>query len=130
MKLSDDACMSAQLGFERVRKNELDEGKLTRWFWRNLQQHPSVRAGCFEWFRFAKLAITIVPGSVEAERAFSALSFIKNSLRNRLGQEHMNACMLAFTQQSFTTSTFPYREALDAWYSDKQWRKVDGNAKE
>ncbi len=82
------------------------------------------------WFQFAKLAMTIVPGSVEAERAFSTLSYIKHKLRNRLGQEHTNVCMLAYTQRWFTTSTFPCKEALDAWYADKQWRKVDASAKE
>ncbi len=67
-----------------------------------------------EWFRLGKLAMTIVTGSVEAVRAFSALAFVKNRQRNRLWQEHMSACVLAFTQRWFELGTFPFAEALHA----------------
>ena len=38
-------------------------------------------ANLSEWAVLAELALVMVPGSVEAERMFSTLSFLKNKLR-------------------------------------------------
>ena len=56
-----------------------------------------------EWIRLGKLALTVVPGSVEAECLFSDMSFIKTSLPN---------------QPWYTVSgpnAWPYKEIVARW---------------
>ena len=48
-----------------------------------------------EYFKVAEIAIATVLGSVEDERTFSMLSFMKSKLRNRLGG-HMDTCVKLF----------------------------------
>ena len=71
-----------------------------------------------EWIRLRKMALTVVPGSVEAERLFSDMSFIKNSLRNRLQQEHLSGALCCYNQPWYTVSgpnAWPYREIVSRW---------------
>jgi hypothetical protein len=47
----------------------------------------------------------MVSGSVSDKRAFSAMNFIKNDLRNRL-DTNLEACLHVYMQDLFTTATF------------------------
>jgi hypothetical protein len=60
--------------------------------------------------------MTIVPGSVEDERMFSALNFLRNARRNRLQPTHLTACARLFSDLLFSQSTFPFEEAIGVWY--------------
>ena len=60
--------------------------------------------------------IVMVGGSVENERVFSTMAFIKNKLRNRL-DKNLNACVRAATQVLFDVDSFPYKKTLDAWHA-------------
>ena len=64
----------------------------------------------------AELALVMVPGSVEAERMFSTMTFIKDNdnLRNRL-TTHLSPCACIYSQHTYTLSNFPYAEAIMAW---------------
>ena len=55
----------------------------------------------------AELALVMVPGSVEDERLFSAMNFIKNVLRNKLKNPHLTAAVRLFFSRQFTVKTFP-----------------------
>ncbi|KAG2486398.1 hypothetical protein HYH03_014975 [Edaphochlamys debaryana] len=63
-------------------------------FWQSMTQSRWVADGCSEYVRLAKLVATIVPGSVEAERLFSTMSYIKDSQRNKLQQRHLALAMV------------------------------------
>ena len=67
-----------------------------------------------EWAAAAELVIVMVPGSVEEERLFSVMNFIKDYTRNRLSL-HLEAAVRLFSQQQYTTVTFPYVRAYHAW---------------
>ena len=71
-------------------------------------------ANLSEWAVLAELALVMVPGSVEAERMFSTLSFLKNKLRNRL-TTHLSPCARIYNQSSYTLADFPFHEAIKAW---------------
>jgi hypothetical protein len=60
------------------------------------------------------MALTLVLGSVEDERAFSTVSFVKGKLRNKL-VEHLPLCVKMFTQKFYTLRSFPYQEVVDIW---------------
>jgi hypothetical protein len=64
------------------------------------------------------MALTLVLGSVEDERAFSTVSFVKGKLRNKL-VEHLPLCIKMFTQKFYTLRSFPYQEAADIWKVQK-----------
>ncbi len=68
-----------------------------------------------EYAILAQLAIAMPIGSVENERVFSTMNYIKSSVRNRLGSAHLNVAVRMFTQPLFTLATFPYRRAYNAW---------------
>jgi hypothetical protein len=76
-------------------------------FWRSMSSFEVIPQKCSEWIKVAKIALTMVSGSVADERAFSAMNFIKNDLRNRL-DTNLEACLLTYMQDMFTTATFPY----------------------
>ena len=58
--------------------------------------------------------LVMVPGSVEAERMFSTMTFIKDNLRNRL-TTHLSPCARIYSQHTYNLSNFPYAEAIMAW---------------
>jgi hypothetical protein len=69
-------CHAAMVG-------DLPLNPLTR-LWRRLEASGLLRHKLSEFMKITELAVVIVLGSVEDERTFSTLSFMKNKLRNRL----------------------------------------------
>jgi hypothetical protein len=57
----------------------------------------------------------MVPVSVEDERLFSALNFIKSRSRNRLQNPHLSDALRLSFSNTFDVLTFPYAAALKAW---------------
>ena len=51
----------------------------TTMFWRRLMATPTATMNLSEWGVLAELALVMVPGSVEAERMFSTMTFIKDN---------------------------------------------------
>ncbi|KAJ9511357.1 hypothetical protein QJQ45_029760 [Haematococcus lacustris] len=64
--------------------------------WQSLSKQPMTALEISEYGRLAELAMVMVPGSVEEERMFSAMAYLKDDTRNRLNEEHLNACARAF----------------------------------
>ena len=76
---------------------------------------------CKEWLKVGQIALIMIPVSVEDERLFSALNFIKSDLRNRLINPNLtNAVRI----DRFRQASFPYDEALDHWQGVKTRRSV------
>jgi hypothetical protein len=76
---------------------------------------PSDQASCRELDggKDTKVALTVVGGSVEEERAFSAMEFLKSRTRNSLQEDHLNCAMRAFTMRHpFPADAFPFEEAF------------------
>jgi hypothetical protein len=65
-------------------------------------------ASISEFVLLAEICLVQVPGSVEEERMFSAMNYIKNFLRNRLAEQHLNVAARLFQQRRYTLSNFPY----------------------
>ncbi len=55
----------------------------------------------FEFFRLVELVIVMVLGSVEDERTFSTLTFMKSKLRNHL-TTHFDLVVKMYAQDFFT----------------------------
>ena len=84
-------------------------------FWRDLSTPGYIADRTSEFRKAAELALVLVPGSVDEERTFSAMNFIKSDVRNRLKGDHLSMCIRLYSSQFHTVSTFPYQEAIDIW---------------
>ena len=96
----------------------------------------------------ARIAVSIPMNSAQAERGFSALKWLKNHLRNRIGEDHLDEIMEIFfnlRRQAGTTAAeqdahdlATVQAALEVWYSGRERRitfhvedvkKIGGRAK-
>jgi hypothetical protein len=69
--------------------------------------------------KLAEIGSVLVLGSVEDERCFSSLKFLKSCQRNRLGK-HLPLVVRMFGQKYFSLENFPYKEAIDSWKDTKK----------
>lgn len=93
-------------------------------FWQRLTSAGSSSA-ISEFIKVAQIAFTIVPGSVDPERAFSNLKYLKDQQRNRLIGEHLSACVRMFSQQWFTVKSFPIVQAVRFWKQGAKFRQKE-----
>ena len=82
--------------------------------WQSMTTSDAAEVRLSEYIKLAKLAMTVVGTSVNDERAFSAISFVKSPERNRL-DEHLEVAVRAKYQGQFTYETFPMQEGLKEW---------------
>ena len=69
-----------------------------------------------EYCSLGKLVGSMVPGSVEEERMFSAMKFLKNAQRNRLTPENLTICARLFKSKG---TEVPLRAAMEKWLDAK-----------
>ena len=62
----------------------------------------------------------MILGSVEDERMFSALSFLKSKLRKKL-DKNVDTCLKLYVTK-YEVENFPYERALALWRSDRERR--------
>jgi hypothetical protein len=75
----------------------------------------STLSKCFpEYFKLAEIAVVHVLGSVEDERTFSSLSFLKDKIRNRL-DTNLQLVVGMHGQQIYNLQTFPYDDCFKQW---------------
>ena len=72
-----------------------------------LAAQQGFRDNCSEWVCLGELALVIVPGSVEDERIFSAMNFLKSDLRNRLVNPHLTDALRIFSSHAYTHLPLP-----------------------
>jgi hypothetical protein len=64
--------------------------------------------------KVAKIAMVTVLGSMEDERTFNNLAFMKSNLRNWL-PTHLDLCVHMFIQNFYTNTNFQYDIAIATW---------------
>jgi hypothetical protein len=96
-------------------ENPLEYGEITR-LWTILGASQYLEENISEYFKLAGLCQTMILGSVEDERMFSALSFFKSKMRSML-DKHMDICLRLYVTK-YDITTFPYERALALWQSD------------
>ncbi len=50
-------------------------------------------------YQLVKLALILPVATASVERAFSAMNIVKNRLRNRIGDQLMNDCLVAYIEK-------------------------------
>ncbi|KAJ9524380.1 hypothetical protein QJQ45_008584 [Haematococcus lacustris] len=65
--------------------------------WRYLAGQLIAKADISENIKLTECALVMTPGSVEEERMFSAMAYLKDDIRNRLQECHLNVCTRVFS---------------------------------
>jgi hypothetical protein len=84
-----------------------DVNPLTR-LWRMLDANTALVAQFSEYIKLAQLSMVHVFGSIEDERCFSSLTFLKDRLRNCLASDRLGVVIGMYAQQVYTLQDFPY----------------------
>ncbi|KAH7428771.1 hypothetical protein KP509_09G016700 [Ceratopteris richardii] len=100
-------------------KDPSNSGAMTK-LWKKLDISPFLKESMSEYFKVANLCLTMILGSVEDERLWSSLTFIRNATRNRLNK-NLDTCLRLFVSKS-DLETFPFEEAYVIWKSQCQRR--------
>ena len=90
------------------------ENPLTK-LWRSVACNRALVSNFPEFAKLAKIAIVQVLGSVEDERTFSSLSFLKDKTRNRLDNAHLSLVVGMHAQEVYTLKTLPYDACFQQW---------------
>jgi hypothetical protein len=67
-----------------------------------------------EFIIIIEIAVVMVLGSMEDERSFSTVSFMKSKLRNRL-TNNLGLVVAFKSQRFFDLGSFPYNTAYESW---------------
>jgi hypothetical protein len=102
----------------RMMQKPIDVNPVTR-MWRSVEANTFLRHSLSEYIKVAELAVVMVLGSVQDERTFSTLTFMKNKLRNRL-TTHLELVVGMKMQNFYTLDNFPYGDAYDSWAAEKK----------
>jgi hypothetical protein len=82
--------------------------------WRTIEANSFLWHSLSEYIKVAEIAIVMVLGSIQDERTFSTLTFMKNKLCNRLTTNL--AMVVGMKSQSFfTLNDFSYDAAYESW---------------
>ena len=73
-----------------------------------------------EYFKLANLCQTMILGSMEDERMFSALAFLNSKLRNKM-DKNLDTCLRLYVTK-YEVDNFPYERELSLWRSDRERR--------
>jgi hypothetical protein len=91
--------------------------------WRMLDANIALASQFSEYVKLAQIALVHVLGSIEDERCFSSLTFLKDKVRNRLVSDHLSAVMGMYGQQVYTLESFPYDDCFKTWvHSAERYR--------
>lgn len=120
--LEDQAEAFSQHAKECAAKVTVTEtgGEAVTAFWRLMSSTPYWRESISEFEKLAEIAMVMVGGSVQDERAFSHMNYLKNKLRNRLNA-HLELCMRLYAQPFYTLQNFPFPAAFDHWNPDRRY---------
>ena len=81
--------------------------------WTILGEIQYLQENMLEYFKLVNLCQTMILGSVEDERMFSALSFLNSKLRNKL-DKNVDTCLRLYVTK-YDITNFPFNRSLALW---------------
>jgi hypothetical protein len=84
--------------------------------WTKLGESEYLEENIFKYFKLEYLCQTMILGSMEDERMFSSLSFLKSKLM-KIIDKHMDTCLRLYLTK-YDINTFHFYRALYLWRSD------------
>jgi hypothetical protein len=110
--------MTMKSNAEKMLEPPYNVNPITR-LWQKLGYNGLLLCKLSEFMPLVEIAITTVLGSVEDERTFSSLKFIKSRLKNRL-EGYLNTVVSVFSQGYYNLESFPYTDAYMHWQAAKE----------
>ena len=52
-------------------------------------------------YKLLKLVLILPVATASVERVFSSMSYVKNKLRNKMGADYLNNCLVTFVEREF-----------------------------
>ena len=52
-------------------------------------------------YKLLKLVLILPVANASVERIFSSMKYVKNKLRNRMGEQYLNDCLVTFLEREF-----------------------------
>ena len=52
-------------------------------------------------YKLLKLVLVLPVATASVERIFSAMNYVKNKLRNKMGDQYFNDCLVTFIEREF-----------------------------
>jgi hypothetical protein len=52
-------------------------------------------------YKLLKLVLVLPVATASVERVFSSMKYVKNKLRNRMGEQYLNDCLVTFLEREF-----------------------------
>ena len=92
--------------------------------WRCLDANFALSNSFPEYMKLAQIALIHVLGSVEDERAFLLVTFLKDKLRNRLDGDHLDLVVGMQSQSVYTLTSFPYEECFKQWLNSCEFHRI------
>ena len=80
--------------------------------WKHLDANSSLCTSFPKYIKLTQIALIHILGSVEDERAFSSLTFLKDKVMNRFDGEHLGLVVGLHNQSVYTLSSFPYEDCF------------------
>ena len=100
-------------------RNPREEGLVTK-LWKKLAESEVLWESISKYFKLAELCLTMILGSMEDERVFSALGFLKSKVRNKL-DKNLENCLRLYTS-TYEINNFPYEKEMWLWKKKCQRR--------
>jgi hypothetical protein len=82
--------------------------------WLKIQFFPLLVLKLSEYIKVAEITMVQILGSIENERTFSNLAFMKSKLHNKL-TTYFNLYVHMFTHNFYNVSKFPYYASIATW---------------
>ena len=86
--------------------------------WRKLSSNALILEEFSKFMKVDEIAHIQMLGSVEDERTFNSLPFLKSKLRILLTM-HLDLVVHMFAQDFYTLKTFPYQVAISDWKAQR-----------
>jgi hypothetical protein len=82
--------------------------------WLKLSSNALLASKLSEWIKVVEIATVTTLGSVEDERTFSTLNYMKSKVRNNL-QEHLDLVVQMYGQNFYDLKSYPIYDAISKW---------------
>jgi hypothetical protein len=86
--------------------------------WQKVSQNILMVQRLSEFIKVTRIVITTIFDSIEDERTFFTLGFMKSKFCNRLGN-HLDTTMKMFSQPFYKQDNFSYYNAIMHWHEQR-----------